>query len=92
VPVWVGVKVTVKLQVEDAVSVVPQVLPATRYWLLVDVMLVMFSVALPVFVIVTVWPVEVELTISSPKSRLAGLKLTVAPFPVPLRATLRGLP
>ena len=90
VPVEEGVKVTVIKQLPPTATLVPQVFVCAKSaaFVPVIVMLVMTSIAEPVFCRVVlsgalVTPVAVE-----GKVRDAGLKLTAAAVPTPLTGTL----
>jgi hypothetical protein len=91
VPPTVGVKVTEIVHVPAAAIEAPQVL----LWLKspLAAMLLIVSAADPVLVSVTVWAALLVFTNWLPKLRLVGEKDTAgAVVPVPLRATVCGLP
>ena len=95
-PVVVGLKLTVMVQLAPAAKLVPQDwLPVKSPALApVRAMLVILSAVLPGLVRVAVCEALVVPTTWLPKLRLAGDKVTVPATvaPVPLRATLCGLP
>src|SRR5437868_4651428 len=99
-PLAVGVKVTLMVQLDPAVSVlglIGQVLVWAKSPGLVParLMLLMVRSAVPLFLSVTVCAALVVPVFWFPKLRLVGLKLTPgagALIPLPLRATVWGLP
>ena len=94
-PSAVGVNVTLTVQFSPAASVPPQVfaeMAKSPGFAPVRVMLVIVTVAGPVFVSVTVCALLVPATTTLPKGRLTGLRLTVnAGTPVPDSGALLGL-
>src|SRR5207302_5400425 len=90
VPVAVGVNVTLIVQFAPAPTEVPQVFVCPKSPL--GAMLVMPSVALPVFLSVTLCVALVVLICWYPNVRLVGDRLTIGPVPVPVRLIVCGLP
>src|ERR1700674_4240312 len=83
-PSWVGVKVTLMMQFAPAASVLPQgFVLATGAKSPLTTMLLMFSVALPVFVIVTLLAVVVVPTTVLPNTSDVGDSVTTGPPPPP---------
>ena len=86
VPVAVGLKVTLRVQLALAARLEPQVLVWEKSPL--GLMLLMLSVAFPVFVSVTVWGLLVVPTACAGKVKEAGERLTTGAVPVPVRLTV----
>ena len=93
-PVAVGAKVTLMLQLPPATTELPQLLDSLKSPLFAPVtaMLVMVKAAVPVLVRVTGCAELVIPRVWLPKVRLVELRLTVGPPPVPVRFTLCVLP
>ena len=96
VPLAVGVKVTLIVQLTPAATLEPQLLVCAKSLALAPetAMLVTLKDVLPEFVRVIVWAVLVVPTDWLPKSRLVDDRLTTAAalVPVPERVTAWGLP
>jgi hypothetical protein len=90
VPMTVGKKLTWIVQLAPALNVALQRFESLKGTAVET--LVIFRVALPVFVRVTVCWGEVMPTFTPPKFTLAGLRLATGPVPVPLSPTTCGLP
>jgi hypothetical protein len=86
VPVVVGLKVTLRVQLAFAATLEPQVLISEKSPL--ALMLVMVRVALPVLLRVTFWGLLMEPTACTAKLNEVGERLTTGAVPVPVRATL----
>src|ERR1022692_2506620 len=81
-PNWVGVKVTSILQVFPAASVLPQgLLLDARAKSPLAAMLVIFNVAVPLLVRVTLFALLVDPTPSFPNARDVGDRVTTGPLP-----------
>jgi hypothetical protein len=96
-PVVEGVKVTVMVQLALAARVpapTGQVLVWAKSLALVPVspMLLMVRGAVPLLVSVTLFPALVVPMSWVPNARLVGLRVTAGAVPVPVRATVCGLP
>ena len=92
VPLALGANLTLMVQLLPEAWLVPQVLVCVKSAELVPVneMELMVRVAGPTFVRVTVWAALVVPTVWAEKLKLVGLKVTIVP--VPLSATVCGLP
>jgi hypothetical protein len=90
VPVAVGSNFTVIVQCDPALIEVPQLFVSEKSPL--GTMLVIPRAAVPVLLSLTVFDVLVVLICWLPKLRLVGEKLMVGAIPVPVRATVCGLP
>jgi hypothetical protein len=92
VPVIVGWKVILIVQLAPATSELPQVCVCPKSPALVPViaMPVMLKVVVPTFVSVTVMAALVVPTVTDPKFKLVGKSFAVVP--IPLRLTFCGLP
>ena len=95
-PVADGVKVMVKMQFAPTARLAPQAFPKIKSaaFAPVTVMLVMFSVAVPLFVSVTVCAMLGIETVTFPKDKVVGFRVTDgtgAATPVPESAALLGL-
>ena len=86
VPVVVGWKVTRMVQEAPAATLEPQVLVSEKTPVIV--MLLMLSVALPVFVSVTDWGLLVVNGFCEAKVKEVGERLTAGPAPIPARLTV----
>jgi hypothetical protein len=91
-PVALGVKVTLTVQLAPAANELPQVLVSAKSPALVPViaMPVMLKVVVPTLVRVTVFAGLVVPTATEPKSKLVGESFAVVP--IPLSVTFCGLP
>ena len=85
VPVAVGVKVTLRVQLALVARLEPQVLVWEKSPL--TVMLVMLRVALPVLLRVTLWALLLPPTACAGKVKEVGERLTTGAVPVPVRLT-----
>ena len=86
-PAAVGVKVTLMMQLAPAATLAPQVLVWAKSPLAAT--FVMFKMALPVLVRVTVWGVLVLPTACPVKVRLLGASMTTgASSPLPVKGTV----
>jgi hypothetical protein len=99
VPVEVGVNVTLTVQVAPAASVAPQVVVRANWLASVPVRVIALAPppvktrsAVPVLLMVTDCAVLVTVVRWLPKLRLVGLTPMIGVVPVPLNATLFGLP
>lgn len=88
-PEVTGAKISEMVQLAPALTLEPQVLVSPKYLALAPVMamLLMLSVALPVFVIVTTRNELVVLRVWLAKTMLDGLNETAGPVPGPVKAT-----
>jgi hypothetical protein len=88
-PVAAGVKVTLRVQLDPAATLVPQVFVWLKSPLFVPVivMLVMLSDAVPVLDKVTTWAVLVVPSNWLPKDSVPGERLSAGAVPVPDRPT-----
>lgn len=93
-PLAVGLKVTLIVQLAPAVKVLPQLFVWAKSPLLEPVIPIppMVSAAVPVLLSVTVCGALVERTATLPKFRLVGDNAAEATSPVPVRAAVWGLP
>jgi hypothetical protein len=88
-PVAVAVKVTLRVQLDPAVTLVPQVFVWLKSPLFVPViiMLVMLSDPVPVLDKVTTWAALLVPTNWLPNDSVAGERLTAGAVPVPVNVT-----
>jgi hypothetical protein len=93
-PVAVGLNVTLIEQFAAAATLAPHVFVSEKSPPFVPVMamLVMFKVAVPLLVSVTFCAALAVVTSCPAKFRLVGASVTAGAVPVPVRATLCGLP
>lgn len=89
-PTAVGAKVTLMLQLADGASVAPQEVILAKSP--VAVMLLMFSTAPPVLLRVMAWAALEVPCFWLAKFLLVALRLSRAPWPMPVRAIVCGLP
>jgi hypothetical protein len=86
VPVAVGLKVTLRVQLALVARLAPQLLVWKKSPL--TVMLVMLRVALPVLLRVTLWALLLIPTSCAGKVKEVGKRLTTGAVPVPVRLTV----